>query len=188
MSHIDPEANTAESRHRQPSLLKAIRAERVICPVCGDRFDRKTNNQRLCGRRKCRNEFRRHSERFSGSGYPSAGAVIQSLNSSIKSKPKTGLKLGRAWHIVAGPDVTELNLRVPIDPSTVARQKRSHADFANFQQRAIEVVDHFIEPEWRKVTSPDGVMCFVTRFRDAVASPIVFADDLAIPEFLKRSS
>jgi hypothetical protein len=40
---------------------------------------------------------------------------------------KTGQKSGRAWCKVAGPDLPEINLQIPLDAELVARQKKRHA-------------------------------------------------------------
>jgi hypothetical protein len=59
----------------------------------------------------------------------------------------------------------------------------------------IEANGYFTEPEWKEVISPDGVKCFVTRFRaptppvGARAAELIatIPTDLSIPSFLKRS-
>ena len=126
---------TPPTPHQQDLL-----GRRTRCPVCGDPFNRRTNNQRLCGRRKCRNAFRRDSERFLGDRYPSANAVIQTRNSSIKSKLKTGLKSGRACRKVTGPDVPEINLRIPLGLETIARLNRAHVDLAEHRKSQADLV------------------------------------------------
>jgi hypothetical protein len=55
------------------------------------------------------------------------------------------------------------------------------------EQAEIEANGEFTEPGWREVINPDGVRCFVTRFRDATphqARSKQAADDLSIPPFL----
>ena len=142
---------------------------RTRCPVCGETFDRKTNNQRLCGRRKCRNEFRRHSDQFGGFGYPGAPTVIQSRNSSIKSKQKTGQKPGRAWHQVVGQNAIIQRDTPPVN--IVGGYRFPNAlviDLSSIETGIIPAT-----PIVSAMTPPP---------------PIVFADDLEIPKFLKRSS
>jgi hypothetical protein len=56
------------------------------------------------------------------------------------------------------------------------------------KEAEIEASGYFTDPEWREVISPDGVICSVTRFRDAElrTSPPPIPDDLSIPDFLLR--
>jgi hypothetical protein len=66
-------------------------------------------------------------------------------------------------------------------------------------QAEIEANGYFTEPDWKEVISPDGVRCWVTRWRAAtppVSSPAAAAvaplcasipNDLEIPQFLRRS-
>jgi hypothetical protein len=168
-----------------------LRRRRTRCLVCGEPFDRKTNNQRLCGRRQCRNEFRRYSERFLGVLHPSLKDVIQTQNSSIKSKPKTGLKSGRAWRIVTGPDVPEINLRIPLDPETVARLKRTRVDYFETAGRnaiikrdtpPVNVVGGYKFP-----SAPIIDLAIKTEAAAPVTSATIAGDGLDIPNFLKRT-
>jgi len=99
---------------------------RSRCVVCEKTFVRKVEHQQLCGRRSCRNAFRSDRERFIGTRYPSAGYVISTPKNPIKSGLKTRLKSGRAWRKTAGPDIPEVNYRIPLDPETAARIRRMH--------------------------------------------------------------
>jgi hypothetical protein len=54
------------------------------------------------------------------------------------------------------------------------------------EQAEIEANGYFTDPDWREVPSPNGVTCFVTRFRAATAPKAEIAapdipDDLTIP-------
>ena len=58
------------------------------------------------------------------------------------------------------------------------------------KQAETEADGEFTEPGWREVINPDGVRCFVTRFRDATPHQARskqvadVMDDLSIPPFL----
>jgi hypothetical protein len=96
----------------------------------------------LCGNRQCRLKFRRHRDQFFSrfyappkrSGYLHARSAPNADKSPTKSKSKIGVIIDRRWRIVAGPTVSEINLRIPIDPDTAARLEyglrplRAHLD------------------------------------------------------------
>ena len=73
-------------------------------------------------------------------------------------------------------------------------EAKNRAALKAAEEAEIEAHGEFTEAEWLKVTSPDGVGCFVTRFRDAPqqraeaeSNPAAqLAEDLAIPPFLDR--
>jgi hypothetical protein len=46
-------------------------------------------------------------------------------SSTIGNSSKGRLRVGRAWRIVAGPDVPDINLRLPLDPDLTVKQERS---------------------------------------------------------------
>ena len=150
---------------------------RMRCPVCGETFDRKTNNQRLCGRRKCRNEFRRHSECFSGPGYPSAPTVIRSRNSPIKSKPRTGQKPGRTWHFIAGPEVPGY-FGAAGQNTFIERDTPPVNIVGGYQFPNAPVID--LSPIKTGTTTTATPATPTT-------TPIAFDGDLKIPDFLRRS-
>jgi hypothetical protein len=57
------------------------------------------------------------------------------------------------------------------------------------EEAEIEANGYFTEPDWKEVISPDGVKCFVTRFRDPAPAQhciVQLSDDLSIPKFLRR--
>src|SRR6516225_8821951 len=106
------------------------------CMACEQPMERKSENQLLCGRRKCRtemDELRRHgmlgryaAEAASGTSIKpgisplppdSARSLVPGtpkapLKTSIKSGIKTGLRSDRPWLQVAGPKLTGLGLRL----------------------------------------------------------------------------
>jgi hypothetical protein len=101
---------------------------RTHCRVCERELGNAKRNSRreLCGRRQCRNQFRSFRHQFFSVWYPSASGASKPEKSSTKSTPKTGIKSDRAWRKVAGPDVPEINYRIPLDPELVARLNRQH--------------------------------------------------------------
>jgi hypothetical protein len=109
---------------------------RKRCMACELPMERRSENQLLCGRRKCRTEMdalRRHgmlgryvAEAASGTSIKpgisplpldSARSLVPEtpkapLKTSIKSGIKTGLGSDRAWLQVAGPKLTGAELRL----------------------------------------------------------------------------
>ena len=106
------------------------------CMACEQAMERRSENQLLCGRRKCRTEMdalRRHgmlgryvAEAASGTSIKpgisplpldSARSLVPGtpkdpLKTSIKSGIKTGLRSDRPWLQVAGPKLTGVGLRL----------------------------------------------------------------------------
>ena len=78
---------------------------------------RTTGNQRLCGRRKCRNDFEALKAHFALGRYqaPSGGNLAQKTPDFIG--PKQPLNPDRPWRVVAGPALGDAELRL----ATVAR-------------------------------------------------------------------
>ena len=121
--------------------------------------------------------------------------------------PKEALKPDRAWRIIAGPALTASQLHCATVPDgeivdgkptwdggsyeriEAQNRKALKAHFAKAAEEAeTESNGYFTDPEWREVISPDGVLCYVTRFRPAttVKSQRHIPDDLSIPPFLDR--
>ena len=78
------------------------------CMACEQPMERRSENQLLCGRRKCRtemDELRRH-------GMLGRYAAEATSGTSIKPGIKTGLRSDRPWLQVAGPKLTGLGLRL----------------------------------------------------------------------------
>jgi hypothetical protein len=104
---------------------------RARCLACERPIDRRTERRNLCGRPKCKREFQRHPERFSGPRYP-VSVLVPNASGSARN---TGLKIddetGRAFRKVAGPELSETSFRLaalPLDPELVARLDRRHAE------------------------------------------------------------
>jgi hypothetical protein len=83
------------------------------CLVCEGPLERKNETQKVCRKSKCRSSFRRC---FDGGRYlPSSSARDgEKTLDSIDSKP--ALKAGRAWRIIAGPELTPTQLHCATVP------------------------------------------------------------------------
>jgi hypothetical protein len=79
---------------------------RFHCRVCERPFEAKNSRKELCGRDKCANEFLRNKARFCSAWYLDPTLTAKAEKSSAKSTLKTGIKSDRAWHIVAGPELS----------------------------------------------------------------------------------
>lgn len=169
---------------------------RTHCIVCEAPTVRKTGNQYLCGRRQCRNEFRRNPTPFLSGRYIATDLRQSDSKTPTISKPKTTIRTDRAWRVVAGPIPPGINLAIPLDSKTAEQTSR-------FNRRAIEAA----RAQWRPVeqqqifqrdTPPLNVIGGY-RFPGAPAvdlSPTGRSvtgavatnspDDLSIPDFLRR--
>lgn len=181
------------------------------CLACEREMPRNAENQKVCYRAECKTAWRQKTviSRFIGQGTASVGDPPRSAHfTGLKTGLNRGSDPGRSWHQVAGPTLTSESFAAAVLPDGPNGQWKSgsferieaenrralKAHFAKLkvaEQAEIEANGEFTEPEWREVTSPDGVVCFVTRFCDPgtpaatkTTSPI--PDDLSIPAFLDR--
>lgn len=109
---------------------------RSRCLVCEQSIARKNERRLVCNRPKCRGEFRRDRERFAGGRYPISSFAPKAPTNSIKSGVKSRPHPDRTWRIIAGPDVPEVNLQVPLDPGLTDRLKRARAELVEFDRKA----------------------------------------------------
>jgi hypothetical protein len=80
---------------------------RKRCLVCEGEMVRKTENQLVCGKRRCRNALQAHD----GFGrYHASSAGVTPLKNSIKPGFKSGVADNRPWRIVTGPELTPMQL------------------------------------------------------------------------------
>jgi predicted nucleic acid-binding Zn ribbon protein len=126
---------------------------RTHCRVCERPLPREKTTGRpreLCSDH-CRNEFRRHQERFlsrfySGpntapkrpktpSGYLVSKTSENPLRSPIKSRTKISVLTDRTWRVVAGPAVSDANLGIQLDPETIGRIERDRRALRNYFRR-----------------------------------------------------
>jgi hypothetical protein len=171
------------------------------CLVCEEPMERKTEHQLICGKRRCRNALQ-GAENFGR--YHTPSSAVSPSKKPVNTGPKPSPMTDRPWHIAAGPALSADQPRaatVPDGPGSRWEggeyrriEAKNRAALKAAEQAEIEVNGEFTEPEWRGVTSPDGVGCFVTRFRDAPqrraeaeSKPAAqLAEDLTIPPFLDR--
>jgi hypothetical protein len=109
------------------------------CLVCERAIIRGTERQRLCGRQKCKGEFRRHKERFFPTRYPPSGLSPNASRNPIKSALKTRSKAGRGFVQTAGPELSPIAFglaTLPLDPELVARLERAHRNYFEHRRRA----------------------------------------------------
>jgi hypothetical protein len=176
---------------------------RTHCRVCEAAIEQPQRGERiLCKRPKCRTAWDAKSGfgRYAPFGAESIAEVP--ANQALLSAPKA-----RNWRIIAGPALTASQLHcatVPDGPDCqwadgsyerIEAQNRKLLDkhFAKLkadEEAEIEANGYFTDPEWREVISPDGVLCYVTRFRPATVSGTSLTrqipGDLSIPDFLLR--
>jgi hypothetical protein len=81
---------------------------RSRCRVCEQLFSRKNERRIVCGREKCRYEFKRYSEQFYGVRYPSSPIAHNASRSAHFTGLKSGTKSDRGSRVI-GPE----DLRVP---------------------------------------------------------------------------
>ena len=160
------------------------------CFVCEEVMERKSEAQRVCGKSKCRSALKARTveSRFKSNspdiskaraGGGRSGGVDASIcqiesNSPDISRAESAIKPDRA-RVVAGPELSPSQLHcstVPDGPGgrwAGGEFRRIEAkNKAALEAAGIEVDGgYFTEPDWQDVVSPDGVHCWVTRWRAA---------------------
>jgi hypothetical protein len=131
-------------RHCGEDLPKAVRnpRDRFCCDKCEDSFYRvhcrvcerpitaKNSRRQLCGRRRCKLDFRRHQERFFPSRYPSGRVSPKREENSTKSRAFLAENGGCTFAQIAGPALGESAFRaatLPLDSELAARHSRDRA-------------------------------------------------------------
>jgi hypothetical protein len=166
------------------------------CIVCEAQIVRKTHGQRLCRRPKCRSEFRRHREQFPARRYSGGPVADISGKKPAKSTTKTVIIRDLAWRIVAGPEPSEANLIIPLDPELAARLDRQRADLIKRAKRQapapllgpndppVNVVGGYRFPGAPKINlDPPAV---VPAPMTPASPDFEIAADLSLPPFLRR--
>jgi hypothetical protein len=160
------------------------------CVICEEVMERKSGNQKVCGRRKCRAALKArtsHSD-FNSSDISKARAVAipptgidaavrhSGSNSPDISKAKSPLRTDRAWTIVAGPKLSPSQLHcatVPDGPGGSWKggeyrriEAKNRTALTAAEQAWVEADGgYFTDADWREVVSPDGARCWMTRWR-----------------------
>jgi hypothetical protein len=175
---------------------------RKHCRVCESEITQPTNGERkLCKKPQCRSVFTL-GEGFGRYHEAATRKPIQETPVNIDA-----LRAPKAprWRLIAGAGLTPSQLHcatIPdgpggqweggsferIEAQNRALLKAHSTALKKAEETEIEANGYFTEPEWKEIISPDGVKCFVTRFREPskpiTAPPI--PDDLSIPDFLRR--
>jgi hypothetical protein len=169
------------------------------CRVCEAAIEQpKRGRPRLiCKKSKCYNAW------HAGFGFGSY-AASQNTNKAqevpipcgLASESKPTEPANRPWRQIAGPPLTPSQFHCATLEGTamddVRRIEAKNRKLLEDAERAeIEANGNFTESEWREVVSPDGVKCFVTRFRDQVVPKPLRPEhripaDLSVPPFLDR--
>ena len=114
------------------------------CLVCEQLFDRKTENQRICRRAKCRSEFRRDRAHFLGGRYPSGPLADICPKSARKMGVYKPPFSGRPWRQVAGPDLGPNFLAAVVPDGPNCQWKGGEFERLEAQNRAA-LQAHFVK-------------------------------------------
>jgi hypothetical protein len=159
------------------------------CYICEEVMERKSAAQRVCGKGKCRSALKARTveSRFESnfpdiSKAPAVGGRSGDIDASIcqieSNSPdistlKSAIKTDRA-RVVAGPELSPSQFHCATVPDGPGGRwggefRRIEAkNKAALEAAGIEVDGgYFTEPDWQEVVSPDGVHCWVTRWRAA---------------------
>jgi hypothetical protein len=148
------------------------------CLVCEhDKPAGSTARRKLCRRPKCEGRYRKNSAHYSFLGADTASAA-----NVPRSAQSTGIKSAdfdaRPWYIVAGPKITAAVYHcatLPVDPDIAARARVNAAnDLGRIRK---EIAWSKRRPPAPKEMQSDWKPC---------SPSVAVADDLGIPDFLKR--
>jgi hypothetical protein len=161
------------------------------CRQCGKLLKkRQTGRVRLFCSARCRKAHSRFPAGFVTPGGGSAGMSRNSKISPTKSATSKGQNRDRASQLTLAQQL----FCDSVGREAIAASNRQNARFwreaAAKADAGIEANGYLTEPEWREAISPDGVKCYVTRFRQSMTSGsrTDIPDDLSIPVFLKRTA
>ena len=148
------------------------------CLVCeNDKPAGSTARRKLCRRPKCEGRYRKNSAHYSFLGADTASAA-----NVPRSAQSTGIKSAglddRPCYIVAGPKITAAIYHcatLPVDPDIAARVNAAN-DWGRIRK---EIAWSKPRPPAPKEMQSDWKPC---------SPSVAVADDLGIPDFLKRES
>ena len=150
------------------------------CLVCEGPLKRTREDQKVCRKARCRSAWR--ARRYIA---PQAGKLAPETPDFIgpKGLPSTTIPdgAGGSW---AGGEYRRIEAKNRAALTAAV-------GWGTVVEAAVLIRDNDAEPEWREVVSPDGVRCYVTRFRPQerpafAAQRAAAPDDLSIPPFLRR--
>ncbi|MFZ2079887.1 MAG: hypothetical protein WAV38_25220 [Xanthobacteraceae bacterium] len=173
---------------------------RTRCLVCEAKMERKTENQLICGKRRCRNALQ---ARQSLGRYRAPSAVIDPLKTSIKPGVKSGVATDRPWRIVAGQGLTAEQLHsATIADGPNCEWKGGEYQRIEARNRAL-LREHFrrlsakaliqrhhapfnVLGGYRFPDAPEIDLSPIATAAPAPTAPAVVGDGLDIPGFLLR--
>jgi hypothetical protein len=159
---------------------------RSRCLVCERPIAQKTKPRQICDRQKCRNEFRRHRERFEGARYPASVLTQISSRSADKTGLKTRSKRGRALAKAAGPKLSATSYylaKLPIERDLVARLNRANAPsepVRKVKRSTNRVRGWAVTSRWKPIgtgTDVPNIPAFLRRKPSTAATPTAVADE-----------
>jgi hypothetical protein len=154
---------------------------RKRCLVCEGEMVRRSENQRICGKRRCRNALS-HADSLNLGRY--ALSPVDPIEKSIKSGIKSGDTGDRPWLIVAGPTITANVYHCATVPEGPDCQWRG-GEYERIEAKNRAALSAAIERRPKCLSSPGMVF---SDWRPVVARlpKGVEPDDRAIPDFLRR--
>jgi hypothetical protein len=151
------------------------------CVVCEEPMERSAAawHQRTCGKRECRKTLRKSGSREQYR-YPSARSVF----SAPRSADEMGVKIpwrerSRVWKAVAGPELSHINLIVPLDPDTARRVADANARFQ--AEGVLDRKERAAIEEFEKIQAGRKLSEWAPTAKADPNDP-----GLEIPEFLRR--
>jgi hypothetical protein len=170
---------------------------RSRCLVCEEPLRRKNERQRFgSGHAVCAAEYKRFPRVYDLPRYPSSPASTTASRSADKAGLKTGDKRERRWRQIAGPKLSERELRLAtIDPPAAALIDGPPSDrFMNLVAAARKGPNRECRCEHCEAVRigysdqpiTDAELA-VARIRTIPAAPIVSDDPFDIPTFVDRT-
>jgi hypothetical protein len=145
------------------------------CLVCeNDKPAGSTARRKLCRRPKCEGRYRKNNAHYSFLGADTASAANVSRSAQSTGIKSAGLN-ARPWHIVAGSKISAAVYHcatLPVDPDIAARARVN--DWGRIRK---EITWSKPRPPAPKEMQSDWRPC---------SPSVAVADDLSIPDFLKR--
>lgn len=164
---------------------------RKRCLVCEEPIVRRTENQKVCGRRKCRLALKTLSP-FPSKRTEVAWSVILTPETPVKSALKHASAADRPWRIVAGPELSAgaFHCATIGAAETVEANRRGNA--RHWREAGAGALISRIDPPinllggYKFPNAPDvDLTSPAAPAAAATVSSHTFSDDLSIPNFLK---
>ena len=132
---VAPSSNARPTGRATPSAAAGASNSTTeqVCFVCERPMRQKGLARRQFCCKRANRRFTANPEQFWSVWNPPGRGVADAGRKALRSAHSTGLKSGakpgRAWRLVAGPgaDLHPINLVIPLDPETAARNRRANA-------------------------------------------------------------